>query len=48
MTAQQLIKILEIFPDAKIKVWGDEGIKAEIQSIDDEIIIDIKKSDRLI
>ena len=44
MKAEQLIKILKTFPDAKIKVWGDENIEAEIYCVNDEIVIDIKKA----
>ena len=44
MTAEQLKKLLELYPEAKLTTWGDEvGSAKVIYNDDNTVTIDIKK-----
>lgn len=43
MKAEQLIKILETFPDAEIRIWNNTEIQVEISESDDKLIINITR-----
>lgn len=44
MTAEQIIKILSVFPKAKVSVWDDKDIKVSIYISDNgDVNIDLRR-----